>query len=237
MAKRRNHKAEYRRRALLARQRVRKLLAGASLTSPSTSGRRLCRPARRRPRVAHTSGWGCSIGLAGSTQRSRRLLASSESRWRRSATGSRMPSSRRSREGPCLGARTGSPAFARCSSRARKVLRGDTRPHPKRRVMYEAVAVAFAAKQLGERAATVAQVLPRYLETRGRVAESERLCEQCGKPIPPERRADARYCSDRCRKAANRAGLKKAARSGAPARRLGRSRARPNRPDLGVIAS
>jgi hypothetical protein len=87
-----------------------------------------------------------------------------------------------------------------------KVLRGNTRPHPKRRATYEAVAVAFAAEQLGE--PTVSDgtdVLRRYLEVRGRGGEETRFCEYCGEPIPPERRSDARYDSDRCRKAANRA--------------------------------
>jgi hypothetical protein len=86
-----------------------------------------------------------------------------------------------------------------------KVVRGEARPHPKRRATYEAVAVAFAAEQLGAAGTDRTDVLRRYLEERGRPAESARLCEQCGNPIPPERRADARYCSDRCRKAANRA--------------------------------
>jgi hypothetical protein len=47
---------------------------------------------------------------------------------------------------------------------------------------------------------------------------AERLCEHCGGTIPPGKRADARYCGDLCRNAANRASRSDPIRSAAPAR-------------------
>ena len=38
--------------------------------------------------------------------------------------------------------------------------------------------------------------------------EASRSCERCGEPLPPGLRAEARYCSKRCRQAASRARLK-----------------------------
>jgi len=38
--------------------------------------------------------------------------------------------------------------------------------------------------------------------------EASRPCERCGEPLPPGLRAEARYCSKRCRQAASRARLK-----------------------------
>jgi predicted nucleic acid-binding Zn ribbon protein len=44
--------------------------------------------------------------------------------------------------------------------------------------------------------------------SRGAGAGDARLCERCGEPLPAGRRAEARYCSKRCRQAASRARLK-----------------------------
>ena len=38
--------------------------------------------------------------------------------------------------------------------------------------------------------------------------EFSRSCERCGEPLPPGLRAEARYCSKRCRQATSRARLK-----------------------------
>ena len=43
---------------------------------------------------------------------------------------------------------------------------------------------------------------------RGRCPEASRSCERCGDPLPAGLRAEARYCSKRCRQAASRARLK-----------------------------
>jgi len=44
--------------------------------------------------------------------------------------------------------------------------------------------------------------------SRGAGAGDARLCERCGEPLPAGLRAEARYCSKRCRQAASRARLK-----------------------------
>ena len=50
------------------------------------------------------------------------------------------------------------------------------------------------------------QTIIRYCQERDERGENIRRCEWCGEPIPPNRRADARFHSDSCRQAAGRAG-------------------------------
>jgi hypothetical protein len=87
-------------------------------------------------------------------------------------------------------------------------LNGGARPRSGRRSTYEDLAIAHATGQLATwnvKPPNVADaILARYLEERERRA-TVRRCEWCGKPIPANRRADARYCPKRCRKAAQRA--------------------------------
>jgi hypothetical protein len=88
------------------------------------------------------------------------------------------------------------------------VLRGTT-PHPGNRARYERIAMEHATTRLAEwEAPTPANrwaLLWRYLDERARRGQDQRRCEWCGAPMPTALRADARYHTDACRKAAQRA--------------------------------
>ena len=81
-------------------------------------------------------------------------------------------------------------------------------PRTDNRQEYERVAVEFARERLlmwkvGAPELDSA-ILPLYLDERRERREDLRRCEWCGEVVPAERRADVRFCSDRCRKAAGR---------------------------------
>jgi hypothetical protein len=88
------------------------------------------------------------------------------------------------------------------------VLHHGAQPHPAHTQEYETVALRFASERLqgwGLQPQTSAgPLLTRYLAERTARGEDVRRCAWDGKPIPPGRRGDARFCSDRCRSAARR---------------------------------
>lgn len=88
------------------------------------------------------------------------------------------------------------------------VPRGAT-PRTEHARQYEWVAVEFARERLlawkVEAPELGNAILPRYLEERRKRGEGVKRCEWCGELVPPERRRDARFCSDRCRQAVARA--------------------------------
>ena len=96
--------------------------------------------------------------------------------------------------------------FARSSVYA--VLRG-ARPRAAHSAAYLSAAVEYARAQLVKTGRPVPTtdhaILDRYLKELGGQGELLGRCEQCGSVIPAGRRADARFCSARCRKAAGRA--------------------------------
>ena len=61
------------------------------------------------------------------------------------------------------------------------------------------------------------------------VPEASRSCERCGEPLPAGLRAEARYCSKRCRQAASRARVKDGGKSHREAMRRHSSRRRAKR--------
>jgi hypothetical protein len=83
-----------------------------------------------------------------------------------------------------------------------------SRPHRANRRRYEQAALDHARSRLSDWDTRVphddAAVLWRYIEERARRGEDFRRCQRCGAPIPGEKRADTRYHSDACRKAAER---------------------------------
>jgi hypothetical protein len=87
------------------------------------------------------------------------------------------------------------------------VLHG-TKPRAEHAREYERVAVEFARERLlawkVDALELGSAILPRYLEERKACGEDVRRCEWCGKAIPAEVRTDAKFCSDRCRRAAAR---------------------------------
>jgi hypothetical protein len=93
------------------------------------------------------------------------------------------------------------------SSAVYEVLNG-TEPRPANRQRYEALALAHARKRLIEwdiaapEAPSSAVAL--YLRERRRQGEVMRRCAWCGEPLAVDARADARYHSGACRKAAAR---------------------------------
>ncbi len=95
------------------------------------------------------------------------------------------------------------------------VLNG-AQPHPDRRIVYEQLATRFARQRLSAwdapPPAETTALLSEYLAQRNARGEDLRRCAWDGTPIPTDRRADARFCSNRCRRAAHRA-----LASGAPA--------------------
>jgi hypothetical protein len=88
-----------------------------------------------------------------------------------------------------------------------EVLRG-AQPRSEHAREYETAALRFARQRLERwEVAPLAQTIPaltRYLDERAARGEDVRRCAWDGKPIPRDRRVDARFCSDRCRKAARR---------------------------------
>jgi hypothetical protein len=88
-----------------------------------------------------------------------------------------------------------------------EVLRGAT-PRVEHAREYERVAAEFARERLFAWKVKVPEVggaiLARYLEERKARREEVQRCEWCGEPMPAGHRKDARFCSDRCRKAAGR---------------------------------
>jgi hypothetical protein len=72
---------------------------------------------------------------------------------------------------------------------------------------YETLALRFASERVQgwglEPPTQPVALLNRYLSERATRAEDVRRCEWDGTPIPPSRRSDARFCSDRCRRAAS----------------------------------
>jgi hypothetical protein len=82
-------------------------------------------------------------------------------------------------------------------------------PRTDNRQEYERVAVEFAWERLiawnVDAPELWGAILARYIEERKKRGEDVRRCEWCGDPIPTSRRPDARNCSDRCRKSAERA--------------------------------
>jgi hypothetical protein len=105
----------------------------------------------------------------------------------------------------------GAPEVARRTgisrSAAYAVLRG-AQPHGDHARTYEALAVAYAVRRLDtwgtDAPAGAAPTLARYLAERDARGENIKRCAWDGQPIPTGRRADARFCSDRCRRAAAR---------------------------------
>jgi len=104
---------------------------------------------------------------------------------------------------PAVVERTG---FSRSAVYA--VLRGAT-PRLDHARAYTDLAVEHARERLAawrrQPAAVPLQLLAQYRQERNKRGENIRRCEWCGKPIPPDRRLDARFDSDRCRRAASRA--------------------------------
>jgi hypothetical protein len=92
---------------------------------------------------------------------------------------------------------------------AYRVLAEPRRPRTATRDRLQAAAAAFARERLAEWDVTAASaelaVLAAYLSERKRRGESSRRCQWCGKPMPDNARADARYHTDACRQAARRA--------------------------------
>jgi hypothetical protein len=87
------------------------------------------------------------------------------------------------------------------------VLRG-AHPHADHARTYATLALEHALGRLdawGVDAPTgTAPTLVRYVGERDTRGENIKRCGWDGTPIPPGRRADARFCSDRCRSAARR---------------------------------
>jgi hypothetical protein len=91
-----------------------------------------------------------------------------------------------------------------------EVLAGRSRPSGARADTYLAAAAGFASERLGEVGAEAspdrAGTLYCYLrELSG--GRARRTCQWCGQPLPKGTRADARFCSARCRQALWRASL------------------------------
>jgi hypothetical protein len=88
-----------------------------------------------------------------------------------------------------------------------RVLNGSW-PHPANGRRYEQAALDHARDRAANWDISVPHdlgaVLWLYLGERSRRGEDVRRCQRCGRPILPEKRADARYHSDACRKAAER---------------------------------
>ena len=74
---------------------------------------------------------------------------------------------------------------------------------------YTELAVQHAGERLTawdvKPARRASQLLVRYRQERDVRGENIRRCEWCGRPIPPDRRSDARFHSNQCRWAAARA--------------------------------
>ena len=87
------------------------------------------------------------------------------------------------------------------------VLGGATPRHDHSR-RYVDVTVSHATTQLAAwdaaAPASVAALLQCYIAAQSTRTSEARLCRWCGEPIPPGRRRDAKYDSDKCRQAAAR---------------------------------
>jgi hypothetical protein len=87
------------------------------------------------------------------------------------------------------------------------VMRG-AQPRSEHAREYETIALRFASERFLnwglDPPAHPIERLKRYLAEREARGEDIRRCEWDGKPIPPGRRSDARFCSNRCRRAASR---------------------------------
>ena len=86
-----------------------------------------------------------------------------------------------------------------------EALSGRSRPAGQRQMPYRDAAVEHAAASLRNSGVRVPRhpwgILYHYLRERGDTLV--RRCAWCSEPIPPGRRADAMYCSNRCRTAAH----------------------------------
>ena len=82
-------------------------------------------------------------------------------------------------------------------------------PHGTHAQVYTDLAVEYVSSRILAWGITPArgsvQLLVQYRDECDERDENVRRCEWCGKPLPPERRAGARFDSDRCRQAARRA--------------------------------
>ncbi|MFH1329807.1 MAG: hypothetical protein ABIJ48_04020 [Actinomycetota bacterium] len=100
-----------------------------------------------------------------------------------------------------LGAAKVAEATGKGRSAVFEAISGRSHPAGQRQTPYRDAAVEHAAASLRTSGVQVPRhpwgILYHYLRERG--DRLVRRCAGCGQPIPPERRADAIYCSDRCR--------------------------------------
>ena len=85
----------------------------------------------------------------------------------------------------------------------------DATPRPEHARTYQHIAATFARQRLQrwqlEAADADVAAITRYIAERQRRGDDVKRCRWCGEPTPSNRRRDARFCSDRCRRAAARA--------------------------------